>query len=236
MTIKKSRYRRKNRKGMYDTYHFETSLDQVLGLADFLQNAFPGYVFVPNVDANGNISWSNTVGLTNPPARNIRGPQGPQGIQGPKGDKGIAGAAGPRGSQGAAGARGATGPQGPQGIQGPKGATGSQGPAGARGATGPQGPAGAKGATGAAGPQGPPGLASATGNVAVLTGKTFEENYLAPLPAGYTEAQCKFLHVGVFEPTWSGRDRQVTEVSVTRQSNFLSKGPKGSVYIVIGVK
>ncbi len=36
----------------------------------------PGPVFVPAVDAAGNLTWTNNGGLPNPPARNIRGPQG----------------------------------------------------------------------------------------------------------------------------------------------------------------
>lgn len=41
-----------------------------------------GATFTPNVDTEGNISWSNDKGLPNPTTRNIMGPQGPQGIQG----------------------------------------------------------------------------------------------------------------------------------------------------------
>lgn len=66
----------------------------------------PFKYWLPSVDANGNLSWSNSTSTTTPTTRNIRGPQGPTG---PKG------------------ATGATGPQGPKGETG---ATGSQGPAG----------------------------------------------------------------------------------------------------------
>lgn len=41
-----------------------------------------GATFTPNVDAKGNISWTNDQDLPNPTTRNIMGPQGPQGIQG----------------------------------------------------------------------------------------------------------------------------------------------------------
>lgn len=131
-----------------------------------------GATFTPKVDSNGNLSWTNNKGLSNPTTVNIKGPQGPkgeqgiQGIQGPKGDSGL------------------TGPQGPQGIQGitptikigavttgnagtnatvtastsgttttfnftiPRGATGSTGPQGIQGVQGPQGPTGPAGANG----------------------------------------------------------------------------------------
>ena len=67
--------------------------------------ASPFKYWLPSVDTNGNLSWSNSTSTTTPTTRNIRGPQGPTG---PKG------------------ATGATGPQGPKGD---KGATGAQGPA-----------------------------------------------------------------------------------------------------------
>lgn len=44
-----------------------------------------GATFTPSVDSNGNLSWSNDKGLTNPPTVNIKGP---------KGDKGDAGEGG----------------------------------------------------------------------------------------------------------------------------------------------
>lgn len=45
----------------------------------------PGATFIPSVDANGNLSWSNDGGLENPPLRNISGPRGDTG---PKGEDG----------------------------------------------------------------------------------------------------------------------------------------------------
>ena len=36
-------------------------------------------VYIPSVDANGNISWSNTEGMANPPSANIKGPKGDKG-------------------------------------------------------------------------------------------------------------------------------------------------------------
>lgn len=44
-----------------------------------------GAVFIPTVDANGNISWTNNGGLENPVTRNIRGPAGPTGNKGEDG-------------------------------------------------------------------------------------------------------------------------------------------------------
>ena len=44
---------------------------------------FNGATYLPNVDAEGNISWTNNKGLENPSSQNIRGPQG---IQGPQGE------------------------------------------------------------------------------------------------------------------------------------------------------
>ena len=45
-----------------------------------------GAVFIPTVDANGNISWTNNGGLENPVTRNIRGPAGPTGNKGEDGE------------------------------------------------------------------------------------------------------------------------------------------------------
>lgn len=39
-----------------------------------------GYIFTPQVDKNGNLSWTNNGGLTNPETVNIMGPRGPQGL------------------------------------------------------------------------------------------------------------------------------------------------------------
>lgn len=47
-----------------------------------------GVAFVPYVDDECNISWSNDGGYENPDTVNIRGPQGPIGIDGPQGPQG----------------------------------------------------------------------------------------------------------------------------------------------------
>ena len=44
-----------------------------------------GAVFIPAVDTNGNISWTNNGGLENPTTRNIRGPKGDPGAKGEDG-------------------------------------------------------------------------------------------------------------------------------------------------------
>lgn len=88
-----------------------------------------GATFTPKVDSNGNLSWTNNKGLTNPATVNIKGPQGPtgatgsQGPQGPKGDKGIQGVQGPTGATGATGAKGDKGDTGPAGANGKDGLT-----------------------------------------------------------------------------------------------------------------
>lgn len=107
-----------------------------------------GATFTPSVNADGDLSWTNNKGLTNPTTVNIKGP---------KGDKGDTGATGPQGPAGADGADGAIGPQGPKGDTGATGPQGPQGETGDTGPIGPRGPKGNKGDTGATGPQGPAG-------------------------------------------------------------------------------
>ena len=41
-----------------------------------------GATFTPSVNANGDLSWTNDKGLTNPVTVNIRGPQGQKGEDG----------------------------------------------------------------------------------------------------------------------------------------------------------
>lgn len=65
-------------------------------------------VFVPSVDADGTLTWTNKAGLANPTAVNIKGAKGEkgdpgaQGIQGVKGDKGDTGEQGLQGIAGTA--------------------------------------------------------------------------------------------------------------------------------------
>lgn len=48
-----------------------------------------GYVYLPEVDEEGNLSWTNDGNLENPETVNIKGPQGIQGIQGIQGERGY---------------------------------------------------------------------------------------------------------------------------------------------------
>ena len=112
-------------------------------------------VFIPSVNEQGVISWTNGAGLENPESVNITGPQGPRGLQGVKGEKGDTGPAGPQGIQG---------PQGVQGERGVQGEKGDTGAAGAQGIQGIQGPAGPQGPQGDIGPQGPQGIQGPKGD------------------------------------------------------------------------
>lgn len=112
------------------------------------ERGLQGFYFIPNVDINGNISWTNNGDLDNPDTINIKGPKGD------KGDKGDQGIVGPKGPVGPVGPQG---PQGNDGIQGPKGDpftyedfTTEQ----LEGLRGPQGKSGPQGPIGNTGPQG----------------------------------------------------------------------------------
>lgn len=142
----------------------------------------PGAVFTPELDVNGNLSWTNNGGLENPDTINIKGPKGDTGEQGPQGIPGENGNPGENGSTftpsinangdlswsndgglpnpETVNIKGPQGPQGPQGEQGPRGIQGIEGPQGPQGETGPQGP---QGETGPQGPQGEKGDTGATG-------------------------------------------------------------------------
>lgn len=158
-------------------------LDNALQNAEYLSTHVN--VFIPSVNENGVLSWSNKAGIENPPSVNIKGPQGIQGVQGPQGpigltgpqgETGIQGPQGPQGVQGPKGDTGARGPQGepgtqgqqgmqgPRGYQGEKGDTGAQGPQGETGPQGIQGPPGATGPQGETGPQGPQGVQGPKGD------------------------------------------------------------------------
>ena len=147
-----------------------------------------GTVFVPSIDTNGNVSWTNDGGLDNPETVNVRGPQGAQGIQGPKGETGATGPKGDTGPQGPTGAPGAQGPFVPKGAAGAAGyllpprvssagvvswsndgglsnppPVSIRGPQGVKGDAGGQGPQGERGLQGETGPQGPKGDKGDTG-------------------------------------------------------------------------
>lgn len=111
-----------------------------------------GATFIPSIDSDGNLSWSNDKGLSNPEMINIQGPKGDTGETGPRGPQGIPGTAAqvrinPQTQMWeyaneydaqdnpiwitsdikASGEKGDPGDQGIQGIQGPKGDTGAVG-------------------------------------------------------------------------------------------------------------
>lgn len=103
-------------------------------------------VFIPSVDADGVMTWTNKAGLANPAPVSVKGERGERGEQGIKGDTGATGAKGERGEQGLQGLPGAKGDKGDKGdaftyadftqeqlasLKGPKGDTGPKGDAGA---------------------------------------------------------------------------------------------------------
>lgn len=55
-------------------------------------------VFVPSVDADGTLTWTNKAGLANPAAVNVKGATGETGATGPQGAQGVQGLQGPAGS------------------------------------------------------------------------------------------------------------------------------------------
>lgn len=59
-----------------------------------------GATFTPAVSTEGEISWTNNKGLTNPAPVNIRGPKGERGERGLQGSPGPAGSPGPQGPMG----------------------------------------------------------------------------------------------------------------------------------------
>lgn len=84
----------------------QDKVNEIQGVLEDVQEAAKNVnVFIPDMDMDGNLSWSNKMGLENPEPVNLigpqgaTGPQGPQGIQGPKGDKGDKGDTGESGVQ-----------------------------------------------------------------------------------------------------------------------------------------
>lgn len=138
-------------------------------------------VFIPSVDADGTLTWTNKAGLDNPAAVNVKGAKGDKGDPGtgitikgkydslsalqaahPKADEGDAYMAGTNlyvwnGSTwiDCGNIKGDKGEKGDTGLQGVQGEKGERGP---QGATGPQGVKGDKGDKGDTGPQGPQGI------------------------------------------------------------------------------
>ena len=73
---------------------------------EYESGALDGATFIPDVNSDGDISWTNNKGMVNPETRNIRGPKGDAG---PQGVQGIQGPTGPQGEQGQQGIQGPTG-------------------------------------------------------------------------------------------------------------------------------
>ena len=135
-------------------------------------------VYIPSVNQDGVMTWTNKAGLANPAPVNVKGERGEKGEQGPQGATGPQGAQGVQGEKGATGERGATGPQGAKGDKGDaftyadftqEQLAALKGPKGDTGERGPQGLQGAKGATGPQGAQGVQGLQGPAGNAATIT-------------------------------------------------------------------
>ncbi len=145
-----------------------------------------GVTFIPAVENDGKLSWSNDGGLDNPSPVNIKGPKGDTGDTGPRGERGETGEQGPQGEKGDTGAGFAVlgyftsadmlrssvafpvpgdaygvGTAQPYDIyiwDGINSSWVNNGPLqGAKGDIGPQGPQGEKGDTGEQGIQGVPG-------------------------------------------------------------------------------
>lgn len=57
-------------------------------------------VFVPSVDADGTLTWTNKAGLDNPAAVNVKGAKGEKGDTGPQGPQGVQGLQGLQGPAG----------------------------------------------------------------------------------------------------------------------------------------
>ena len=87
-------------------------------------------VFIPSVDADGVMTWTNKAGLANPAPVNVKGERGPQG---PKGDKGDTGPQGAKGDKGDAFTYADFTQEQLAALKGPKG---DKGDAGAKGDTG----------------------------------------------------------------------------------------------------
>lgn len=75
-------------------------------------NGRDGVTFTPSMSDDGDLSWTNDGGKTNPQTVNLKGPKGDTGERGPAGADGAKGDTGPEG------------PRGPQGKTGPAGADG----------------------------------------------------------------------------------------------------------------
>lgn len=82
----------------------QTTAESVQGvLEDVKEAAKDVNVFVPDMSSDGNLTWSNKMGLENPEDINLKGPQGETGPQGPQGIQGLQGPKGDKGDTGESG-------------------------------------------------------------------------------------------------------------------------------------
>ena len=210
-------------------------------------------VFIPSVDADGVMTWTNKAGLVNPAPVNVKGERGEKGDKGDKGDKGAKGERGEQGPQGLQGLQGPKGDKGDKGdafkytdftaaqlaaLKGPKGDTGDTGPRGEQGPkgdTGLQGPQGERGPKGDTGPQGERGLRG-------LQGATGEQGPQGERgPQGATGPQGERGPQGATGPQGPKGDKgeQGTGVTIKGRYDSLSaliaahpKGNEGDAYMV----
>ena len=210
-------------------------------------------VFIPSVDADGVMTWTNKAGLSNPAPVNVKGERGEKGEQGAKGDTGAKGERGEQGPQGLQGLPGAKGDKGDKGdafkytdftaaqlaaLKGPKGDTGDTGPRGEQGPkgdTGLQGPQGERGPKGDTGPQGERGLRG-------LQGATGERGLQGERgPQGATGPQGERGPQGATGPQGPKGDKGEQGTGVTIKGRYDSlaaliaahpKGNEGDAYMV----
>ena len=82
----------------------QTAAESVQGVLEDVKEAAKNVnVFVPDMSSDGNLTWSNKMGLENPEPINIMGPQGETGPQGPQGVQGLQGPKGDKGDTGESG-------------------------------------------------------------------------------------------------------------------------------------
>ena len=164
-------------------------------------------VFIPSVDADGVMTWTNKAGLANPAPVSVKGERGEKGEQGPKGDTGAKGERGEQGPQGLPGAKGDKGDKGDAfkytdftaaqlaALKGPKGDTGN---------TGPRGEQGPKGDTGLQGPQGPKGDKGEQGTGVTIKGRYDSLSALIAAHPNGNEGDAYMVGVNLY--SWAGTE------------------------------
>lgn len=113
----------------------DITITRITGIVKNPRAGVDGATFIPSVDNEGNLSWTNNGGLDNPATVNIKGKQGDRGEKGEQGIQGIQGEKGDKGEQGEKGIQGDKGEKGEQGLQGIQGEKGDKGEKGDPGST-----------------------------------------------------------------------------------------------------